>query len=148
MRTIIPLSLFAATLALGVGLTTPLMSVDRLYFFTQEPSLVAIIVSLWKGGEIPLAVIVTAFSIVFPVTKLALMHIAVAQGRYAVSGAHRLLGHLSRWSMLDVLLVALVIFAAKTSGLADVATKPGLWFFAASALLSAAVSAIVLHGTR
>jgi paraquat-inducible protein A len=146
MNKIIPLALFTATLALGIGLTTPLMTVDRLYFFSQEPSLVAVIVSLWKGGEVLLALIVAAFSVVFPVTKLALMHLAVAQGRYAVSGTHRLLGHLSRWSMLDVLLVALVIFAAKTSGLAEVMTKPGLWFFAASALLSAAVSAVVLHG--
>ncbi len=37
--------------------------------------------------------------------------------------------------MLDVVLVALVIFAAKTSGLATAFTQPGLWFFAASAVL-------------
>ena len=49
---------------------------------------------------------------------------------------------LSNWSMLDVVLVALVIFAAKTSGLATAATKPGLWFFAASALLTAVASAL------
>jgi paraquat-inducible protein A len=44
--------------------------------------------------------------------------------------------------MLDVVLVALVIFAAKTSGLATAFTKPGLWFFAASAVLTATASAL------
>ena len=42
--------------------------------------------------------------------------------------------------MLDVLLVALVIFAAKTSGLAAAITQPGLWFFAASTVLAAVAS--------
>jgi paraquat-inducible protein A len=36
--------------------------------------------------------------------------------------------------------VALVVFAAKTSGLATAFTKPGLWFFAASVLLTAGAS--------
>ena len=45
--------------------------------------------------------------------------------------------------MLDVVLVALVIFAAKTSGLATAFTKPGLWFFAASVVLTATASAFV-----
>ena len=47
---------------------------------------------------------------------------------------------MSNWSMLDVVLVALVIFAAKTSGVATAITKPGLWFFAASAVLTVAAS--------
>ncbi|MNL72332.1 Paraquat-inducible protein A [compost metagenome] len=53
----------------------------------------------------------------------------------------RLLPHLSRWSMMDVLLVAVVIFAAKSSGLAEAFTQPGLWFYAISALMAGA-----LHG--
>ena len=36
--------------------------------------------------------------------------------------------------MMDVMLVALVIVAAKTSGVADAFTQPGLWFYAGSAL--------------
>jgi len=34
--------------------------------------------------------------------------------------------------MMDVLLVAIAIFAAKSSGLANAFTQPGLWFFALS----------------
>lgn len=148
MKIVIPLALFVATLALGIGLTTPLISVERLYFFSQEPSLAEIIASLWKGGDRLLATVVALFSVVLPITKLALMQIVVAEGRFAVTRVHLWIGHLSKWSMLDVLLVALVVFAAKTSGLADIAARPGLWFFAGSALLSAAASTVVLRRTE
>ena len=49
---------------------------------------------------------------------------------HAATGHSGWLRALSNWSMLDVVLVALVIFAAKTSGLATAFTQPGLWFFA------------------
>jgi paraquat-inducible protein A len=57
---------------------------------------------------------------------------------------HRLLGAVSKWSMMDVLLVALVIFAAKTSGLADAFTQPGLWFYATS-VATAAIATVLLR---
>ena len=38
--------------------------------------------------------------------------------------------------------VALVVFAAKTSGLASAASRPGLWFFAVSAVLTAVLAKI------
>ena len=50
---------------------------------------------------------------------------------------------LSNWSMLDVVLVALVIFAARTSRLATAFAQPGLWFFAGSALLTATASTLL-----
>ena len=39
--------------------------------------------------------------------------------------------------------MALVTFAAKTSGLASVAVKPGLWFFALSVVLTALTGSAV-----
>ncbi|MEP3301618.1 MAG: paraquat-inducible protein A, partial [Roseibium sp.] len=47
------------------------------------------------------------------------------------------LSMVSKWSMLDVMLVALVLFAAKTSGLAAASVLPGLWFYAAATLTTA-----------
>ncbi|MGO7917473.1 paraquat-inducible protein A, partial [Rhizobium ruizarguesonis] len=48
----------------------------------------------------------------------------------------RVVPHLSKWSMMDVLLVAIVIAAAKTTGLADAFTQPVLWCYAASSMIS------------
>jgi paraquat-inducible protein A len=50
---------------------------------------------------------------------------------------------MSKWSMMDVLLVALVIVAAKTSGIASAFTQPGLWFYAGSTVAVTLCQALV-----
>lgn len=135
-----PLLLFAATLSFGLGIVLPLIQVNRLYFFTDEPSLLAMVAGLWKTGDIMLALIVGAFSVACPAIKLALLHLAAYDGRTTIPWWFK---GLANWSMLDVVLVALVVFAAKTSGLATAFTKPGLWFFADSALLTAVCSSLL-----
>ena len=45
--------------------------------------------------------------------------------------------------MMDVLLVALVVFAAKTSGFATAVAQPGVWFYAVSALAGAAAAGLI-----
>ena len=143
MRSLLPLILFAASICFALGIVLPLIHVDRLYFFSDEPSLIGMVAALWSGGDWPLAIVVPLFSVVFPAMKLGLLHnAAYAQmgGAASIPGWFRAL---SNWSMLDVVLVALVIFAAKTSGLATAFTKPGLWFFAASVVLTATASAVI-----
>lgn len=136
-RFFIPIFLFIATFSLALGLTMPLMNVSKLYFFDENPSLLAIVTTLWRDGDWLLAVIVTLFSVILPIAKLAVAQLAAAQVTAATHILHRWITILSKWSMLDVLLVALVIFGAKTSGLATAIAQPGLWFFTASAILSA-----------
>ncbi len=143
MRPILPLLLFAATLSLGLGLVLPLIRIDRLLLFTDEPSLLAIVSGLWAEGEMLLSAVIALFSIVFPCLKLGLLHVAAYGGWNMHNGVPAWLRALSNWSMLDVVLVALVIFATKTSGLATALSQSGLWFFAASAVLTATASALV-----
>ena len=141
MRVTVPLMLFAASLCLALGLVLPLIRLERLYFFTQEPSLIEMIAGLWTEGELLLAAVVGLFSVVFPAVKLAILHVLSYGATHERPAIPAWLKTLSNWSMLDVLLVALVIFAAKTSGLAAAITQPGLWFFAGSAVLTAIASA-------
>jgi paraquat-inducible protein A len=143
MRLAPPLLLFAATIAFALGITLPLIRIEKLYLFAEEPSLVDMVATLWTGGEWALAVVVALFSIVFPSIKLALLHVAARSGDLSHRGVPAWLRGLANWSMMDVVLVALVIFAAKTSGLATAFTLPGLWFFAVSVVLTVAVSALL-----
>ena len=46
--------------------------------------------------------------------------------------------------MMDVMLVAIVVFAAKSSGLANAVSQPGLWFYAASTLIAGLLPALVM----
>jgi paraquat-inducible protein A len=139
---ILPPILFAATFCLALGVVLPLIQVERLFLFTDEPSLVGIVAGLAAEGDPLLAAVIGLFSLAFPAMKLLLLHFAAygPRGAAPIPGWFRAL---SNWSMLDVVLVALVIFAAKTSGLAAAAAKPGLWFFAASAVLTAICSALL-----
>ncbi len=131
------LMLLAASLCFALGITLPIMEVDRLFVFSQTPSLVEIVTSLASAGDFGLAAIVGLFSIAFPLVKLAAIHLALVGTGPQGGTVPRWMHAIANWSMLDVVLVALVVFAAKTSGLASAVSKPGLWFFALSAVLTA-----------
>lgn len=124
-----------AAVSLVLGLWLPIMRLDRLYFFTDTPSILGLVAGLWQGGDWGLALLVGLLSVVFPLIKLSFL--ALLETRYILPGGSfgRALPHLSKWSMIDVMLVAIAIFAAKSSGLATAVTQPGLWFYAASAVI-------------
>ncbi|MGO4117308.1 paraquat-inducible protein A [Rhizobium ruizarguesonis] len=140
-----PVLLVAAPFFLALGLVLPLVRFETLYFFDDTPSLIEIIVSLWQGGDGLLAAIVALVSILLPFLKMIGITVeamgitaeATAAGKGVGSLFYRrVVPHLSKWSMMDVLLVAIVIAAAKTTGLADAFTQPGLWCYAASSMIS------------
>lgn len=142
MILVVPALLVLSALFLAFGLVLPLVRFEKLYFFDETPSLIDIVVSLWQQGNGGLAVLVGLFSVVFPVIKL--FGIALEATTPAGPGGKgnwiaRLLPILGKWSMMDVMLVALVIVAAKTSGMASAFTQPGLWFYAASAIMTGLV---------
>ncbi len=133
------LLLFAGPFFLALGLTMPLVRFEKLYFFEETPSLLQIIVTLWQDANFTLATLVALFSAVFPIAKMLTVAYEATVGSLETkrqnSRIARLIPLLSKWSMMDVMLVALVIVAAKTSGVADAFTQPGLWFYALSALV-------------
>lgn len=138
-RVVWSMLLAIAWLCLALGLCLPIIRFERLYFFSDAPSLVGLVAALWTGGDLALAVLVGLFSVLLPVVKLIALTAGAAGLRRGDGRAvrlARLLPYLAKWSMMDVMLVALVIFAAKTSGLAAATTQPGLWFYAGSALIA------------
>ena len=137
MRLSLALMLVLAPLFFGLGIVLPLMRFETLYFFDNSPSLIEVIATLWTGGDVLLAIVVGLVSVAFPVVKmLAIATEALGQAK-GDGLAMRLIPHLSRWSLMDVVLVALVIVAAKTGGIAEAFSQPGLWFYAGSTLTAA-----------
>ena len=141
----IAILLFAAAFCLALGISLPIVEFHKLYFFKDAPSLIDLFLGLWNEGSIFIALAVLLFSVLFPGLKLAIVFITALAPETAIARSNAIgwAGVLSKWSMMDVLLVALVIFAAKSSGLADAFTKPGLWFYAASAIAGAAAAALI-----
>lgn len=141
MRWMLVTALVLAPLFFGLGIVLPLVRFETLYFFDRSPSLLGVVAALWSGDDAVLAVVVALVSLVFPVIKMvAITAEALGEG-FDSTFARTLLPQLSRWSLMDVVLVALVIVAAKTGGIAEAFSQPGLWFYAGSALM-----AVLAHG--
>jgi len=130
---------FAAGVCLVLGLTQPVIKLTHLYFWTDTHSILSILSALWAGGEIFLALVIFVFSILFPALKLVYIAMAGTLSTFdpALRGRWlRRIGWLGKWSMLDVLILALLVFYAKATQFADAVTLPGVYFFAASVFLT------------
>lgn len=136
----------AATIVLlAFGISLPFLTIHRLFLFDEAHSLIEVIVSLAQDGEYLLAGVVLGFSVLVPVLKLLLLHHAwsVAPLDSTRLPSHlRVLEFVGKWSMLEVFVGALVVFAIKASWLGDAATGTGLYCFAGAALLTT----LLAHG--
>jgi len=144
-------ALITACGLLYAGLTLPIIKTSSLWIFSDELSLVGIVHILWDEEEFFLSLVVLVFSLVFPALKLA---VAYALWRFvAVSTPHfgrvlSLVEFLGKWSLADVLIVALAIVVIKGSGLVNASIGVGIYPFAASIVLTGAVVARVKHLAR
>jgi paraquat-inducible protein A len=62
MILVVPALLVLSALCLAFGLVLPLVRFEKLYFFSETPSLIDIVLSLWGQGNGGLAVLVGLFS--------------------------------------------------------------------------------------
>jgi paraquat-inducible protein A len=149
-RTIITAVLVvAATVCLVLGLTQPVVKLTYLYFWSETYSLAAIVARLFEEGEFFLCAVILLFSIIFPALKLVYLLAAFvlrpsrasAYGRF-----HTSVSWLGKWSMLDVLVLALIVFYAKSTSLSDAIALPGVYLFTASVILTMLAYAMVEGG--
>lgn len=132
-----------AALCFALGVSLPLMTFEKLYFFSETPSLLGLVADLYSGGDHALAALVALVSLIFPVFKMAAVATEALWPERSLGFVARLVPMLGKWSLMDVLLVAIVIAAAKTSGLAEAFSQPGLWFYAGSTLAVSAAQALL-----
>ncbi|MEM1445780.1 MAG: paraquat-inducible protein A [Planctomycetota bacterium] len=151
---VIPTILVLSGVTLGLGWIGPCMTLVpgfgaldgwvRLFApdeFTEPKtySILTGIVALWDEKHAGIAILLAGFSIAFPAVKLAVMgygHAAVVAGKQTGT-AWWLAHHAGKFSMLDVLVVAVLVLAVKgMPGDSDVVVGWGLWSFAVSVGLS------------
>lgn len=98
--------------------------------------------ALRAAGDWLLFALIFAFSVLLPYAKLALLAWVWRRGR--PSGSHRaleLVEALGRWSLLDVLVVALAVVTLRGNFFVRTQLEWGIYLFAAAALLSMGLSA-------
>lgn len=135
------LILLAGAGLLVPGLLLPVISVERFWVFETEKSVVGAVRVLLAGDNVPLGIVILLFSIVLPVSKLALS----LWIWFAPTRDRRLAGRLmawniglGRWSMLDVFLVALVVAVLSLDAIARITAGSGAYFFCAGVLATMA----------
>lgn len=132
--------------ALVPGLTLPVVYVRR-GFSRDTYSVLTGIADLAQGGNLLLALIVFAFSVAFPVAKLATLFgvLFLRIGERRRSAILRALSLSGRWSMLDVFVVAILVGSIELGILANSEPRDGLYVFAFAILASIAATMTVEH---
>ena len=134
----------------GFGISLPLMTVTKVWYFNDTYSVTTFIIVLWDNNEFLLFALFIIFGIGFPLFKLDQLY--RVWRCYDISGekiskAFKRIDLVSKWSMGDVFVVAVTLVVLKTSGvMASASIEPGLYFFAGSALGSMAVSFYLKKG--
>ena len=131
----------AAIAVLAVGVSTPFVEMTTLGR-TRSFGVVSGVLELFRRGETLLGVVLGVFSVIFPFVKL--LAILAATSRLALlspRGRHllaRLAVLTGKYSLLDLLVVAVMIVIVKFDGLAEVSARVGVVWFTAAILLSLA----------
>lgn len=129
--------LAGATLAMGFS--QPFMTMEKLG--TRNTfSLVGGVMELIERGNVFIGAVLLIFSVIFPVAKIAALLLATSamvplstRVRHLLHRAADLTG---KYSMLDVLVIAVIIVLVKFNGLAKVEARAGTLWFCAAVLLS------------
>jgi Paraquat-inducible protein A len=110
--------------------------------------LLGIIKSLFADGSFFLGIIIFLFSVVFPILKIVLCAVALIsfQKTDAKDKIIKAIGYVSKWSMADVFIVAVIIVMFKAKGFNFKFTaEPGIYFYAISAILSSLAILLIMR---
>ncbi len=125
-----------AAVALVTGLALPAVRVTRFRLVDETLSVLSGVADLWRDGSWPLAIVIGLFSVAFPVAKLALA-VWLWFAPYARRSAlHALAVGAGKWSMLDVLVVAIVVASLQSGFLVRLRPEIGIYLFGTSTLLA------------
>lgn len=128
-------ALVASLALLAAGLVLPILTVRSFYVFSDEITVLGAVAQLFADGDLVMGLVIAVFSVGFPLAKIAAALLAWQRPTRAPERVLRWLDTIGKWSMLDVFVVALIIFTAKASGVAEARTEPGLYLFCAAVLL-------------
>lgn len=135
-------------ICLLAGLFSPIITLEKFYFFANTVSIASGLVELLEEGQILLFIIITLFSIVLPILKLFILNKLLSP---TLNKKNTFLKYLKwmhsygKWSMLDVFVVAILLAAVKLGSVAEVQLHYGLYLFTGAVLLTMLITARVVN---
>jgi paraquat-inducible protein A len=128
-----------ATVFFALGIILPAVRFTTAYVWKNEHSIASILWALYQNDELFLCIVIGVFSIVFPFFKLLYLLTLLTspdmshEFRVRSMAAMEWLG---RYSMTDVMVLALIIFYFNASGYTAAQPLSGIYFFMASTLMT------------
>lgn len=130
--------LLMAAILFVTGLFLPMMTLTTLVFFDHSFSIASGVYELLLNQKYALFILIAGFSIALPSLKIMLLF-RVLLALQSVNDKLRrylyLMHEYGRWSMLDVMVVAVLIVTVKLGAIATIETHFGLYIFAVAVLL-------------
>lgn len=129
-------------LSLGLflaGLFRPFTQVTKLWLFDDDVSVCTGLITLFKERELFLFGILLIFTVVFPFVKIsALLALWLKPGLklQQMARVYGFVSNMSKWSMLDVFVVAVLVVLIRSGGVATIKAQDGLLLFCASVVLT------------
>lgn len=140
---IINLLLLIALVFLVIGVSAPLLTLEKMYFFENTVTLISTVKGLFIQKEWFLFTVIAVFSLCIPVIKIAglvlILNLEYAKNSFWDKTLH-VIEIVGKWSMLDVFVVALLLVSVKLGVLAKVEVHYGLYAFATSVLITMSLS--------
>ena len=134
-RFLLSVAVIGASISLALGVSLPSIKLTKFYFFSTEFSLITTVYTLVQRNQWFLGSLVFVFSILLPVFKILYLLVLTTMTPEALARQYyrlRALEWLGKWSMHDVLVLALMIFFVKSQGIYDATSLWGVYFFTAA----------------
>jgi paraquat-inducible protein A len=133
---------------LSVGIFAPMLTLKYIVasFFVWDEKTVTLystISQLYESSEYFLFIVITLFSICFPIFKIFTLLFAVninIQPHSFLDKSLKFVEIFGKWSMLEVFVVALLLVSVKLGALLNVQVHYGVYAFAVSVLLTLFIS--------
>ena len=111
--------IFLEAVILYFGVTLPLVRIQHLWIFKEEQSVIDILVIFYQYNELLLFILVSIMGLILPFLKLVLR---------ALELDGKVFKFISRFSSIDIFLIAILIFIGKSVSLIDVNLSAGFYF--------------------
>jgi len=137
-KTLLKVGLIVSALSFMLGLFLPLITISKFVVINNSLSVMSGLGELINSGQIFIFLIVGLFSVVLPIVKIVFLFLLLQSKPINSTRYNKLLylmHEYGRWTMLDVMVVAILIVTVKLGVIASIEVHVGLYLFGFAVLL-------------
>lgn len=141
------IALFVSVILFISGIIMPIFTISKMVVIKNHVSVLSGVWDLLQDGQYFLFLIITIFSIVFPIIKIYILYLILSPWHKTAKSIKlylKFMHEYGRWAMLDVFVVAVILVSVKLKALAKVEIHLGLYLFTISILLNIVITHLTI----